>query len=66
VRGVLEVIQDFPPTAVIFGTSAMALVNNNEIKEISGKLFVHIGCFVGSGKPLVQGQVNFITLINSI
>ncbi len=45
-RGILEIIQDLPPVAVFLGTAAMALVYDDQVKEIPGKLFVHIGSLV--------------------
>jgi len=46
-RRAAEVGQDFPPSRVLVGTAAMALVHDHQIEEVGGELLVYVLLFLG-------------------
>ena len=60
----LEVIQNFSPSAIFGSTPAVTFVNNDQIEKIGREFPVCVGIFIVICKPLIQSQIDFISLVN--
>ena len=49
-----EVFENLPPVGVFGGAAAMALVHDNQVKKIRGKLFIDVLFFFGSRYGLIK------------
>ena len=59
----LEIIQDLTPLTVFTGTTSMALVDDDEIKEFRTELFISVIVFV-IRKALVERKVDVVGGVN--
>ena len=57
-EGGLEILQDFPPTALVPGTAPVALVHDDEVEEVGRILAVEPWSAFVLGDRLVDGEVH--------
>ena len=60
----IEIFEHNTPSSVIGGTSTMALVNDDQIKEISWELVVDRFTIFSTHDCLIQAEINLIRLID--
>ena len=60
--GATEVIQHLAPSGIVRCTATMAFINNDQIKEIGGKLPVDLFPFLFASYRLIKRQIDFISI----
>src|SRR5580704_14287978 len=55
----LEVFQNLPPVALLPRATAMALVNDDEVKEIGCEFLVQSGAVLVLRDGLIRGEIHF-------
>src|SRR6185437_7023758 len=63
--GAREVIENLTPCGISGCAAAMALVNNDEIKEVAGELFIKLLALFRSGDGLIEREVDLKGGINA-
>ena len=64
-KGRLEVVEDFPPVAVVAGAAAMALIDDDQVEEIGVVLPIEAGTIGVAGNRLIDGEVHLPALNRS-
>ena len=64
-RGRRKVLKNLPPSGILGGTAAMALVDHDEIEEARRKLAEHLLVFLRPGDRLIETEIDFIGGIDS-
>ncbi len=53
-------LKDFPPSGVLRRAATVALIDNNEVEEVRGKLLVDLLFLLGTGDRLIEAKVDFV------
>jgi hypothetical protein len=62
--GAAEVVEDFMPGGSFGGAAAVAFVDDDQVEEVTGELLVDVLVFLVAGDGLVEGQVDFVGLVD--
>ena len=60
----IKVVEDFPPCGIFGGAATVALIDNDEVKEVSGDAFEDFILLVGTGERLIEAEVDLVGWID--
>ena len=63
-RGGGEVLENLSPGGVFGGAAAVALVDDDQVEEVGRELLVDVAGLLGAGDGLVEGEVDFVGLVD--
>ncbi len=62
--GTGKVFEYFPPGGILCRTTAMALINHDEVEKVGREFTEKFLLVLGTGNGLIEGEVNFIGCID--